>query len=49
MDPPFWGAKKAGLQDDIISLADPGPVLGFTLASLHYLPNREMWNFLLRR
>ena len=34
---------------DILSLDDPGPTLGFTIAVARYLFDREMWNFVLRR
>jgi predicted ATP-grasp superfamily ATP-dependent carboligase len=36
-------------QDDIISLSDPGPTLGFTLAALRYLFDINMWKFILRK
>lgn len=35
--------------DDIISWSDPGPTLGFVLATLRYSMDREMWRFVLRR
>jgi predicted ATP-grasp superfamily ATP-dependent carboligase len=35
--------------DDIISKSDPGPTYGFMLATLRYLPSREMWKYVLRR
>ena len=34
---------------DILSLKDPGPTLGFILASLRYSLDLEMWKFVLRR
>jgi predicted ATP-grasp superfamily ATP-dependent carboligase len=37
------------IPDDIISLSDPGPTLGFALATLRYSMDREMWRFVLRR
>lgn len=40
---------KFNKNDDILSLEDPGPTLGFILASLRYSIDREMWNFILRR
>lgn len=43
MNPPFWAGKKLGIYDDILSLSDPGPILGFLLACLYYLPDKEMW------
>lgn len=39
----------ASVPDDIISLEDFGPTLGFTLATLRYLFDRDMWKFVLRR
>lgn len=35
--------------DDIISFEDVGPTLGFTLATMRYLFDRDMWKFVLRR
>lgn len=35
--------------DDIISFEDFGPTLGFTLATLRYLFDGDMWKFVLRR
>lgn len=35
--------------DDIISIQDIGPTFGFFLATLRYLFDREMWNFVLKR
>jgi len=43
MDPPLWAGKRSGVYDDVLSLSDPGPTVGFILACLHFLPNREMW------
>ena len=43
MDPPLWAGKRSGVYDDVLSLSDPGPTLGFLLACLHFLPDREMW------
>jgi len=37
------------IPDDIISWSDPGPTLGFVLATLRYSMDREMWRFVLRR
>ena len=34
---------------DILSWDDPGPALGFMLATARYLFDREMWKFVLRR
>ena len=35
--------------DDIISLYDPGPTVGFFLATLRYLFDKDMWQLVLRR
>jgi len=37
------------IPDDILSWSDPGPTLGFMLATLRYSTDREMWRFVLRR
>jgi predicted ATP-grasp superfamily ATP-dependent carboligase len=37
------------IPDDILSLDDPGPTFGFFAATMRYLFDREMWNFVLRR
>lgn len=34
---------------DIISLEDPGPTLGFIMATARYLFDKDMWKFVLRR
>ena len=34
---------------DILSLEDPGPTLGFILATTRYLFDKDMWKFVLRR
>ena len=49
MDPPFFTTKKSGVHDDIVSLKDPLPTLGFFLACLRYLPDWHMWKFMFRR
>lgn len=43
MDPPWWAGKRSRVYDDILSINDPGPTVGFILACLHFLPDREMW------
>lgn len=47
MDPPFFAGR--GVKDDIASLRDPLPVLGFTLAAMKYSVDRNMWKFFFRR
>ena len=49
MDPPFFTTKKSGVHDDIVSLEDPLPTLGFFLACLRYVFDPKMWNFMFRR
>lgn len=49
MDPPLWAGKRSGVYDDVLSLSDPGPTLGFILACLHFLPDREMWKQMFNR
>lgn len=49
MNPPLWAGKRSGVYDDILSLNDPLPVLGFILAGLHYLPDRRMWKMIFDR
>lgn len=49
MDPPFWSGRKQDVYDDLVSLSDPLPVVGFCLACLRYFPDPGMWkSFLLR-
>ncbi|MCR4440819.1 MAG: ATP-grasp domain-containing protein [Peptococcaceae bacterium] len=48
MDPPFLAGKKRDVYDDILSLDDPLPALGFLLACFRYLLDREMWRFVLK-
>jgi predicted ATP-grasp superfamily ATP-dependent carboligase len=48
MEPPFLG-KGAVRQDDIWSILDPMPTLGFALACLRYSLDPKAWRFLLHR
>ena len=43
MIPSFFSTKNSGLNDDILSLEDPFPVLGFFLACIRYSFDRVMW------
>lgn len=43
MDPPFFASTGSGLNDDIVSLEDPLPALGFFLACMRYLLDPGMW------
>lgn len=51
--PKTWRNLKEFLRfdtpDDILSLHDPGPTLGFALATARYALDPEMWKFVLRR
>ncbi|KAF5041169.1 ATP-grasp domain-containing protein [Methanoculleus sp.] len=51
--PKTWQNLKEFLRfntpDDILSLHDPGPTLGFVLATARYALDSEMWRFVLRR
>jgi hypothetical protein len=37
------------ISDDILSWDDPGPTFGFFAATMRYLFDKDMWNFVLRR
>lgn len=51
--PKTWKTLKSfifsSVNDDIISLTDPGPILGFFVATIRYLFDKEMWNFILKK
>jgi predicted ATP-grasp superfamily ATP-dependent carboligase len=49
MDPPFWAGRRSGVEDDILSLADPLPTVGVLLACLRYSFSPEAWKMMLRR
>lgn len=49
MDPPLWAGKRSGVHDDVLSLSDPGPTIGFLLACLHFLPDKDMWKQMFAR
>lgn len=49
MNPPFWGNKKYGIKDDIISRDDPMPTLGFLLACFRYIFSIKMWKLMFNR
>jgi predicted ATP-grasp superfamily ATP-dependent carboligase len=49
LEPPFWRWRQPDTGFDIIASDDPGPVLGFGLASLRYAFSPGMWRLLLRR
>lgn len=49
MSPSFWAGKREGIHDDIICKEDLLPVLGFILACLRYMFDRNMWKLMLRR
>lgn len=49
MNPGFFNFWDAGTKDDIISLADPGPTIGFCLACFRYVLDLRMWKFIVTR
>jgi len=49
MNPPFLSGKKQGVFDDIISLQDPLPTLGFFLACGRYMFDAGKWKFMFKR
>lgn len=49
LDPPFFSTSSSGVHDDILSVRDPLPILGFTMACLRYLPDIRMWRFMFKR
>ncbi len=49
MDPPFFSTRNSGLHDDIVSLEDPLPALGFFLACLRYVFDPGMWKLMFFR
>jgi predicted ATP-grasp superfamily ATP-dependent carboligase len=48
MNPPFFKTIDSRTHDDILSLDDPLPTLGFCLASLRYSLDFKMWRMILR-
>lgn len=49
MKPGFFQFRDARTRDDIISLSDPGPTLGFFLACCRYALDPRMWRFVVWR
>jgi len=49
MDPPVWAGRRAGVEDDIVDITDPLPMLGFALAAARYALDPAMWRLLFRR
>lgn len=49
MEPSLWAGKSKSVYDDIISLKDPLPTLGFFLACLRYSLDKEMWKMMFDR
>ncbi len=47
-DPPFFSRYGPHTWDDLLSLSDPGPTVGFCLAVSRYLFDRTMWQAVLR-
>ncbi len=48
MDPPFWGARRRGVRDDMVAADDPLPMVGFFLAAAVYLTRPELRRQVLR-
>jgi predicted ATP-grasp superfamily ATP-dependent carboligase len=49
MSPPFFAGKKYNIKDDILSMEDPLPALGFFLACMRYVLDIHMWKFFIKR
>ncbi|MGE5542071.1 MAG: ATP-grasp domain-containing protein, partial [Bacillota bacterium] len=49
MEPGFFESFRRDVMDDIMSLSDPGPTLGFILAAARYAFDPAMWRFMFRR
>jgi len=49
MQPGFFEFFRSDTRDDIISLSDPGPALGFVVAAVRYSIDPAMWRFMFRR
>jgi len=49
MDPPFLGRTMPKLHDDIVSLDDPLPTLGFFMACMRYALDKDMWKTMFQR
>lgn len=49
MEPGFWRRPPEGGRDDLLSWRDPGPVIGFLLASFRFLFDRGRWKQLFDR
>ncbi|MGE5483746.1 MAG: ATP-grasp domain-containing protein [Ignavibacteriales bacterium] len=49
MEPGFFEFFRRDVMDDIMSLSDPGPTLGFILAAARYAFDPVMWRFMFRR
>ncbi|WP_078409076.1 carboxylate--amine ligase [Priestia abyssalis] len=49
MHPSFFSGKAKNVYDDILSVSDPLPALGFFLACLRYSLQKEMWKKMFKR
>lgn len=49
LEPPFFSGKVRGGEDDILSINDPWPTLGFLLAVLRYIFSPQAWKWLFKR
>jgi len=49
LEPGFWSGSAKGGSDDIISMHDPMPSVGFLLSCLRYVPDPKAWKMLFNR
>ncbi|WP_274364176.1 ATP-grasp domain-containing protein [Paenibacillus thermotolerans] len=49
VEPAFWARSGTSGSDDILSLHDPMPTVGFMLACLRSLPDPKAWNMVFKR
>lgn len=49
LEPSFWSGASLGGYDDILSLKDPKPTLGFLLACIRYITDPKAWKYLVGR
>lgn len=49
MQPPYLARRKYGVVDDVLSLKDPLPTVGFLFALIRYLFDAQMWRLVFKR
>ena len=49
MNPSFFSGRKNNMYDDMASIDDPLPLIGFILACFRYLADKNMWRFMFKR